>query len=408
MSDDSQRFGAEFPQMFAAGRLGASPSEALATGLSLSSTLGILGLVPLLIGAYVEANALSLRQAGLLITIEVGASAVTLLAIASWTHALKCSRLARIGAILASASYLVGAFHVSFELLCGYRLVSGIGIGLIGAAVNTSVARASAPERLYATGLLVYGTVLTLVLTILPMFYKAFGYWTLFVYIGISFFATAAASSGLNDADTTSDSGIPVAGKKRWLLLISPGVPSLVAGGPLLWIAFSMVWMFAERKAASIGMSSDITGFVLAATNVVGLTGSIFASRLSLRIGRSVPIAAGGLTLALSFYCIGAGAVPPIYISAMLLQGVAYYFMLPYIVRLAADLDSCGRVSILYSLAPWIAHLVSPLLGATVIMQRSFHAMGTLSAAICVVGTALALASSHSADRCGSRDTASA
>lgn len=397
-----------FERTLSAARLGASLPEALATGLGLSSSLGILALVPLLIGAYVEANALSLQQAGLLITTEVAASAATLLGIASWVPAATRSRLARNGAILAGTSYLAGAFHISFWLLCGYRLVSGVGIGLIGAAVNASVARASAPERLYATGLLVYGAISTVALTTLPLFYKSFGHSILFAYIALIFFATAAASSGLNDTVIPLGSNATVVGGKRWRLLSKPGVASLMAGCPLIWIAFSMIWMFAERKAASIGMSPDLTGFALAATSAVGLTGSIAANRLGLRMGRSVPIAAGGLTLALSFYCIGAGTASPVFIVAMIVYGITYFFMLPYVVRLAADLDRDGRVSILNSLMPWVAHLVSPLLGAIVITQSSFRSMGALSAVISIAGTALVIGSSRSADRFGSGEEVSA
>ena len=155
-----------------------------------------------------------------------------------------------------------------------------------------------------------------------------------------------------------------------------------------------MIWMFAERKAAAIGMSPDARGLVLAATNVIGMAGSLIANRVGLRIGRSIPLSLGGLTLAGSYYVVGAATAPQIYTTAMIVYGVAYYFILPYIVRLAADLDREGRVSIVYSTAPWVAHLVSPLLGAIVITQLSYHAMGILSAVISLTGTVLLLVSS--------------
>ena len=389
-----RRFRAAFAGALSSDRLGAPPAEALATGLGLSSTLGILAIVPLLIGAYVESSALSLRQAGLLITIEVAASAVTMLGIAASMRSIRRTRSARLGAILAGVSYLAGGFGASFPLLCACRVLSGCGIGLIGAAVNGSVARAPSPERLYSTGLLTYGAVATVALTVVPIAFKNFGYWVLFVYIGLSFLLTAATSYGLNDSRVTPEATNAVGRSKLAPLLARPSIASLILGGPLLWIAFSMIWMFAERKAAAIGMSPDARGLVLAATNVIGMAGSLIANRVGLRIGRSIPLSLGGLTLAGSYYVVGAATAPQIYTTAMIVYGVAYYFILPYIVRLAADLDREGRVSIVYSTAPWVAHLVSPLLGAIVITQLSYHAMGILSAVISLTGTVLLLVSS--------------
>ena len=361
-------------------RLGGSRTEAIATGLGLTSTLGILGLVPLLIGGYVEGYHLSLREASELVSIEVAAAIVTLLGIASRMSSSSRQRVSRAGAVIGGASYLIGASLSGFWPLVICRVISGIGIGLIGAAVNASVARARVPERLYATGITMYGALETVKLFVLPQLYSTFGYWTLFASISALFALTAFASSGLNDtivAEAKTASGV-VRGTLRWIL--APRVAAMFLGYFLMWIAFSMIWAFAERKATSIGMSAGGIGSTLAASNIVGLWGSVLANRLGTRIGRSAPIIAGSLVLATSFYLTGAGMEPKIFVTSIIAYGVAYFFILPYVLGLAVLLDHQGRVSVINSMMPWVAHLVSPLLGAAVLAHGTFYTIGAASA----------------------------
>jgi len=365
-------------------RLGGSPAEAAATGLGLTSTLGILGLVPLLIGGYVEGSHLSLAQASELVSIEVAAAIITLLGIASRMSTVSRRRVSRLGAVIGGISYLAGAGLSGFWLLVLCRAISGVGIGLIGAAVNASVARAYSPEKLYATAITMYGAFETVKLFVLPQLYGAFGYWTLFASISALFFVTAATSSGLNDtvADSAKPSGT-VLGNWSWIL--APRVAAMLLGYFLMWIAFSVIWAFAERKATSIGMSAGAIGSTLAGSNIVGLLGSVAANRLGTRAGRSAPIIAAALALATSFYLTGAGGRPVLFVSAIIAYGVAYFFILPYVLGLAVQLDREGRVSVINSMMPWVAHLVSPLLGAALLAHGTFASMGATSAATMLV-----------------------
>lgn len=365
-------------------RLGARPPEALATGLGLSTTLGLLMLVPLLVGGYVDADHLPLAQASTLITIEVAAGIAALMATAFTCGEMQIRRLARIGALLAATAYFASAPGLTFWPLVGCRIVSGAGVGVLGAAVNASVARAADPERLYATALFCYGAASSALLYLIPALCVRFGYWPLFGTVGALFLTTAICASALSSA--TLGSGIQ--GK----ISITLGdrsrrqrVIGLTGGYFLLWIAFSMVWIFAERKAASIHMGAEETGLALSACNLIGLSGSIAVTWLGDRFGRSIPILVGGTVLAASFYAIGIATEPVVYWVAIIAYGIAYFFVLPYILGQAAELDSLGRVAMLASAVPYVSHLVSPLLGALVLVR--FGAFGTMAAV--TAGTAM-------------------
>lgn len=382
--------------LLSADRLGASLAEVAATGLGLTSTLGILGIVPLLIGGYVEGSHLSLREASAIVSIEVAAAIVTLLGIAAPMSRVSRRRICRIGALIGGISYFAGAGLSGFWMLCICRVLSGVGIGLIGAAVNASVARARTPERLYATGVTIYGALETVKLFVLPQLYSAFGYWTLFVSIGVLFFITAVASSGLNDTVVEETHAAPGTAKGTLHWILAPRVSAMLFGYFLMWIAFSMIWAFAERKAAAIGMSAGATGATLASANIVGLLGSLLANQLGTRFGRSKPIVAGGLILGISFYLIGAGLEALVFATSIIVYGIAYFFILPYVLGLAVELDRQGRVSVINSMMPWVAHLVSPLLGAAVLTHGTFAMMGAGSAVTMLIAVGFVVAAGRS------------
>jgi len=367
--------------------LGARPAEALATGLGLTTTLGLLMLVPLLVGGYVEADRLPLAQASILITVEVASGIVALIATVFRCGSMQISRVARIGALLAAIAYLASAPGLTFWPLVGCRIASGVGVGVLGAAVNASVARAANPERLYATALFFYGAAASALLYLVPALCAKFGYWALFgttgaLFLGTAVFAPALSHDRLNSGVQRKISIRLGAGSHRRQAI------GLIGGYFLLWIAFSMVWIFAERKAASIHMGAEDTGLALSACNLIGLSGSLAVNWLGDRFGRALPIAIGGTILAASFYAIGIATEPLVYWVAIVTYGVSYFFVLPYIFGQAAELDSLGRVAILASAVPWISHLVSPLLGALLLARfGAFGAMAGVTACTAIVAT---------------------
>ena len=373
-------------------RWGASLAEITTTVLCLTSTLGILGVVPLFMGGYVDGYHQTLRQASEIVSIEVAAAIVTLLYVSSRLSRTSLQRICLLGAILGGLSYCAGAFLYGFWALCISRVVSGIGVGLIGAAVNASVARSKEPERLYASALTIYALLETAKLYLLPELYGARGYWTLFVSIGVLFFITAGASFGLNQPGVASVSASAESSNTSLRWILAPRVGAMLFGYFLMWIAFSMIWAFAERKAVALSMTPGGTGATLAAANIVGLLGSVFASQLGVRLGRLLPILAGSLVLASCFYLIGSTPFTVGYVGSIIMYGVAYFFLLPFVLGLAVQLDREGRVPVVNSMMPWVAHLVSPLLGAAVLAHGSFATMGAISAVTMLVAAGFVIA----------------
>jgi hypothetical protein len=380
---------------FLSRRLGSSPVEITATVLCLTSTLGILGIVPLFIGGYVDGYHQSLRQASEIVSIEVGAAIVSSLYVSSKLSLVSLRGICFTGALIGGISYCLGAALYGFWALCICRTVSGVGIGLIAAALNASVARAKEPEKLYASALMFYAVLETGKLFLLPQLYGARGYWTLFVGIGLLFFITAGTSSGLNRTAVPSASVAPGSSNGGLGWILAPRVGAMLFGYFLMWIAFSMIWAFAERKAVSLSMTTGATGATLAAANIVGLCGSLIASQLGVRLGRLIPIVVGSLVLASCFYLIGATPFAIVFVASIVMYGVAYFFLLPFVLGLAVQLDREGRVSVVNSMMPWVAHLVSPLLGAAVLAHGTFAAMGGISAITMVIAAGFVVAADN-------------
>jgi hypothetical protein len=77
-----------------------------------------------------------------------------------------------------------------------------------------------------------------------------------------------------------------------------------------------------------------------------------------------------------------------VFASSIIVYGIAYFFILPYVLGLAVELDRQGRVPVVNSMMPWVAHLISPLLGAAVLAHGTFTIMGAASAATMLIATA--------------------
>jgi hypothetical protein len=98
------------------------------------------------------------------------------------------------------------------------------------------------------------------------------------------------------------------------------------------------------------------------------------------------------VVLANCFYFIGATPSPFVYISSIVMYGVAYFFLLPFVLGLAVQFDREGRVTVINSMMPWVAHIVSPVVGSAVLAHGSFAAMGAISAGTMLVATAFVVA----------------
>jgi len=356
-------------------------------------TIGVLGgnMQPLLIGALMDGLHMDGGSAGLLGSIELGAVALSSFALAPRMGTISRRLLSCVGAVLAVLGYGGSMLAASFASLAVCRVAAGVGAGMVLAIGNAAVSACRHPERVYAQ-MTIAGTVaLTALLALLPLAIARFAYRG--GYGGMAAIALALLPALLWIPDTISGT--------REHVEIEPvasrlGVATLLAAG-LLFFAQSGVWAFAERIGTRAQLNHTAIGVVLASSTLAGLCGAGLANRVGTEYGRTLPLSSGMVATGLTLLALGSVRTPRAYTVLLILNGIAYLFMVPYILGVAAALDRQGRWAAATIGAATVGAALGPGVVGPVIETHGYAAMAwvvfaaAMVAAIAVTPVARAL-----------------
>jgi predicted MFS family arabinose efflux permease len=142
---------------------------------------------------------------------------------------------------------------------------------------------------------------------------------------------------------------------------------------------FSM-WANIERLAKNIGITDDSVGYILSLGTLLGLLGSALAVFLSTKFGRITPIIiAIMLQVIFSYFCIFP-ASPDVYKYSQAGWSLCLYFAYPYLLGMAASLDSLGRWAAAGTGMLVVGQIIAPTLSAYIIQVSSYSGLFTLIA----------------------------
>jgi MFS family permease len=161
---------------------------------------------------------------------------------------------------------------------------------------------------------------------------------------------------------------------------------------------FSM-WANIERLGVNIGIDRQAIGYILSAATLIGLLGAGLAAFVSTRFGRIVPLViAISLQAIFSYLCIFSTS-PDVYKYSQAGWSLCLYFAYPYLLGMAASLDSTGR---------WVAagngmlltgQIIAPILSGLIIEMDSYRGLFALIALL----TPLSLISFYHANKFSNR-----
>ncbi len=361
-----------------------------------ASAIGLAGTnaLPLLLGALSEGLGLEPDAAGVVGSVELACVALASLSASTRVHRLSRRRLALVGGVLAVLGHLSSAFADQYAMLLAARALAGIGEGLALAAANAASAAAHDPERLFAKVAIVGGLGAAALLAVLPLASGGYGYRG-----GFGVLAGVCLAS------------LP-------LLLWLPRPPGLgplhfgtrerghgARAAPVLIAAMVLaagegaLWAFTERIGAAIGLSGPAIGGLLAATTAAGLIGAGVATWLGTRAGRVRPLALGLLGLAASTLAVSYASDTGLYAGGLLVWGLSFFFVTPYLLGTAAALDPSGRYVAASSGMTSIGIALGPALGGLVVASASNAALGWLVCACALLALALVAPVALSLDR---------
>jgi predicted MFS family arabinose efflux permease len=353
------------------------------------------GFSPFAMGAWSMAETLSYAAAMFLIAPRARQLDARVLAIAA--------------SVLVVLSQAGSALIGNYALLFVGRIGTGLGFGILNAAVNLAAGRTGHPARWISLGIAFQTVLFAGIALALPQLGASHGAPGMFLGLAAIALALGLLTLFLPGG---ADPAEPDLAKVPNAPLGNDGLRVLAA---MALFAFGTlaIWPFIERTAHAIGVPATQFGQFQSMATLASALGNAVLAAITARLPRAKPLAlvlgACGLTCAL-LTTVGSA---PAFAAAFIFYYVTWFLTYPMLLGLAYDCDSSGRLAVMTT-GTWLLAQSLGSLAAGAIAQQfgGYRPIGPLGALTCVVAIAVAWPLARRFDRerpnNGSRGTAAA
>lgn len=360
--------------------------------------------MPLLVGGVIAGLQLNPANAGLLASMELGAVAATTLYLSRNLCAFDFRALGWWGASLAfmgnSSCWLTLSEFIpqtSFASLNGQqldgkvsvlmmgRLVAGVGAGAALAAFSGAIAGLTDPDRKYAKVLVANVTLIGFVMAVLiPHLERGHSYRGTFTALALADLVAIALMRYLPSRMALSQVHHGQVENKMagTLLIVSLSVFAIGEGA---------VWAFVEQVGRNIRFESN--GVAMSISSVIGVAsivgvvvGAGAAAVLGLKYGRKSPLLFALLVFGVAGPFLASCTSHGIYVLLIFSFVMAQYFLFPYYMGAAAELDKAGRWAAASTGMYLLGSTFGPAVAGQLIqMTTSFRSLGWMVLATSLV-----------------------
>ena len=348
----------------------------IALGAAYVLVMALPNVLPIFVVAVMKDLALSEEGAGMLLTAELLALALTPALLAPLAPRLPLRAVLLGGASLALLGHVMAIVAQSLETLLATRLLAGFGIGLVFLAINRAASMVPDPVRLYgimnSAGILT-AFVLFLVAPYIIVPYGLVGaYGMLAALTVLAFpFMTLLHWPRIDVIQPTTMPAPNVSGRQR--LLLSSGV--LVVS-----CTYMSAYSFSEPLAANAGLSAAEIPLLLAVVQLFTLAATLASSWIGLRFGIMKPLSV------MLILCAVFGAVMintmrvPVFVGTYIVMNFCFLFTLAYQLGIGAVLDSSGRLAALGGGILFLGAALAPFVGGFLITRFGY---ASIALALC-------------------------
>ncbi|WP_426139070.1 MFS transporter [Pseudomonas sp. DWP3-1-2] len=338
-------------------------------------SLGTLQIQPILGGAFIDQLGLPLNAIGAIFAAELIAMAVACGVCALLMTSVDRRRFALIALLILVLGNLVSAqLHTQTQLMI-CRMICGASGGAVMAVVYATAALRRSKDSTFAViniGNLLWGMLLV---SSMPLILKSFGVTGAFYLMAL---ASALALAGCWRVPKRYPEPLRSAnGPIRPFGLTSTLLMMLFA---LLFFGHSALWVYQERIGKSIGLEPEQIGGILGGSILAGALGAALAGLIGRRLGLLFPQLLSFGTALVATLIMVYGNSPVAFVVTACLIHVVWFFSLPYLLSMAAELDPSGRLAGLGNAAIFVGQGLGPFGAALVVGEGHFRAVGWLAA----------------------------
>jgi predicted MFS family arabinose efflux permease len=357
--------------------------------------------MPLWVAAVIEDLGLSEAAAGRIGSFEFMAVAIVSVLVALRIRLFPTRITAAIGVLLLVLGNLGSAWATQEGTLIAFRMLCGIGKGLVVAITFSLVAGSARPTRAFAVLNVVYGIFSTIFYLTIPLAIRWDGAHGAF--LGMAIVAIAGAlfmprfpAERLVSSDMTGLKlrEIPKFGILAFVALI------------ILWSGHNVIWTFIARIGSHAGMSVTQVGSVLSLSAFLTIAGPGLVRAIDTRLGYGTPMMIAILLKIVAVLMIGYVATAGVYSFAVPAFMLLSLFITPYVMGILSLADPAGRLAAASSAAMTAGASAGAYLGGLVLGDGSYVGLAWMAVAHFVVFTVIVFAVSPLANRHAAAATA--
>jgi predicted MFS family arabinose efflux permease len=296
-------------------------------------------ILPLVVVVLISNVGLDERSSGLLVSLELTASALTTLAISAWPRPHSRRRVAVFGAALAVGGHAAALITPELFFLAATRLIAGIGAGIVAGEAAAIISRGRNRERLISS--LTIAAILNgaFWIQVLPYLSDRFGYRGPYLCLLVLAVVGAVLLTRLPSPPMRAARQAETAPVDSRLFAIC-----VMGGIVLTQLGQGAFWGLVGVYGTNAGLTDNEVGSFLSLATLLLLVGVIGTAWAGVRFGRFGPLFLLTAINALSIVAIAYVPDRTIYIAANVVQAVTNLSSVVYQLGLAAAMDRSGRL----------------------------------------------------------------
>jgi predicted MFS family arabinose efflux permease len=287
---------------------------------------------------------------------------------------------------------LFSAYTDSFEVLRMTRVLAGFAGGLIGAAGTASAASSLNPQRIFAIIGVSWGLIAAVQLTVLPYltvpYGAAGGYYGMAAAVAL-FLPMLVWLNPPRPHEKMQESkafeqklslwgrlmerlGARDAPNARFAIMIMVALFTYEIGQ-------GATQVFLEQFGLRTGLEEIRIGQILGVTAFLGLSGGALAAWLGNRFGNLRPIVVGIVFNVVFASTLALGTIPILFAGSYFGWNMAYYFLVPYMLGVLAQMDDRGRWAVAADAVWWLGAAPGAAVGGILVEKGGYTALAGLA-----------------------------
>jgi predicted MFS family arabinose efflux permease len=335
---------------------------------------------------------------GIMFTQELTVYALAALFVAGPLSRISRVKAAALGTLLLITVNLVSAATDSFEVVRVTRVLAGFAGGLIGAAGTASAASSHNPQRVFAIIGVAWGLIAAVQLAVLPYLtvpYGAAGGYYGMAAAAVMFLPLLVWLNPPRPHEKMQENMAFVQNLSLWGRFTerlgvreAPNVRFAVMAMVALFtyeIAQGATQVFLEQFGLRTGLEEVRIGQILGVTAFIGLSGGALAAWMGTRFGNLRPIVVGLGFNVLFASTLALGTIPVLFAASYLGWNIAYYFLVPYMLGVLAQMDDRGRWVVAADAVWWLGAAPGAAVGGILVEKGGYTTLAVLAPVVGII-----------------------